>query len=76
MRMPILLVGLDFKEKKVKILGKFKEFGTEELDIRSIKEKFIGVNAKYPKLFELGDRVQEPEEPYLYRYFRSSQPIW
>lgn len=51
---PILLVGLDFKEKKVKILGKFKEFGTEELDIRTIKEKFIGINAKYPKLFELG----------------------
>lgn len=51
---PILLVGLDFKEKKAKILGKFKPSTNEELDIKSIKEKFIGINAKYPELFDLG----------------------
>jgi hypothetical protein len=51
---PILLVGLDFKEKKAKILDLFRPTGNEELDIKSIKEKYIGITAKYPELFDLG----------------------
>lgn len=51
---PILLVGLDFKDKKAKILGKFKTTDNEESDIKFIKEQFRGINAKYPELFNLG----------------------
>ena len=51
---PILLVGLDFKEKKAKIIEKFIPTDNEELDIRYIKEKFLGITAKHPALFDLG----------------------
>jgi 1-acyl-sn-glycerol-3-phosphate acyltransferase len=51
---PILLVGLDFKEKKAKILDLFKPTDNEALDIKAIKEKYIGITAKHPELFDLG----------------------
>lgn len=51
---PILIVGLDFKERKAKILDLFKPTGNEALDIKYIKEKYLGITAKYPELFDLG----------------------
>ena len=51
---PILLVGLDFKEKKAKILELFRPSENEAFDIKYIKEKYLGITAKYPELFDLG----------------------
>jgi 1-acyl-sn-glycerol-3-phosphate acyltransferase len=51
---PILLVGLDFKEKKAIIIELFRPTGDEERDIKYIKEKYMNITAKYPELFDLG----------------------
>ena len=51
---PILIVGLDFKEKKAKILDLFKPTDNEALDIKYIKERYLGITAKKPEYFDLG----------------------
>ena len=48
------MIQPSFKEKKAIILELFRPTGDEERDIKYIKEKYLGINAKYPELFDLG----------------------
>ncbi|MBO4370028.1 MAG: 1-acyl-sn-glycerol-3-phosphate acyltransferase [Paludibacteraceae bacterium] len=52
---PILLAGLDYKDKCVKILELFYPTGDAESDIKAIKRKFVGITARIPEKFDLGD---------------------
>lgn len=54
-QVPILLAGLDYAEKRVKFLGLFTPTGDAQADIKAIKRRYIGVTARRPELFDLGD---------------------
>lgn len=48
---PILLAAIDFKDKTAKVERTFFATGDNEADLRTIKDYYRGVHAKYPEKF-------------------------
>ena len=54
-KVPILMLALDYREKEAKVLGLFTPTGDADADIKAIKRHYIGIQAKHPELFDLGE---------------------
>lgn len=54
-QVPIVLVKMDYKEKKMSLFKIFTPTGDEAADIKSIKRLYKGVTAKHPDQFSIGD---------------------
>lgn len=52
-KVPIVLVKIDYAEKKMCLFEVFTPTGDEHADILAIKQKFKGVTAKYPENFAI-----------------------
>jgi 1-acyl-sn-glycerol-3-phosphate acyltransferase len=54
-QVPIVLVKIDYKEKKMSLFDVFTPTGDEAADIKAIKQRYKGATAKHPDQFSIGD---------------------
>jgi 1-acyl-sn-glycerol-3-phosphate acyltransferase len=54
-QVPIVLVKIDYKEKKMSLFDVFTPTGDEAADIKAIKQRYKGATARHPDQFSIGD---------------------
>lgn len=54
-QVPMILIKIDYKEKKMSLFEVFTPTGDEAADIKAIKLRYKGVTAKYPDQFNIED---------------------
>jgi 1-acyl-sn-glycerol-3-phosphate acyltransferase len=52
---PIVMVKIDYGQKKMSLFDLFTPTGDEHADIKTVKEKYRGAVARHPENFSIGD---------------------
>lgn len=52
---PIVIVGMDYAKKETSVLGVYQPTDNEEADLKAIKKYYIGIIARHPEKFSVGE---------------------